>query len=125
MRTSPSRDRNDEIGEMAEAVQVFKDNALRIRKNGKRAGGSPSPRRRGNSAGFAKQLAKDFETSVGGCVDSVGASATQIKGSASGLSESADQTSRRLTRVNEATEQSSKKRSNGRLRRRRIGRIDF
>ena len=61
----PALDKTDEIGEMAQAVQVFKDNALRVKKmEGEQA--ELEQRSEAEKKAAMNQLADNFEKSVGG-----------------------------------------------------------
>ncbi|MCW8914542.1 MAG: methyl-accepting chemotaxis protein, partial [Magnetovibrio sp.] len=102
----PARDQRNEIGEMATAVQVFKDNAIEMQ--------SIEEQRKANAERRAKEkremmlnMAKQFEGSVGGVVQSVSSAATQMQSSASALSATADETSEQSVTVADAAEQAS------------------
>ena len=77
----PGQNRKDEIGEMADAVQVFKDNALAV----KRMEEEQEQQRLNNEKRVRDerlQLADNFEQAVMGIVQSVGDSATTMSTSA-------------------------------------------
>lgn len=73
----PSLDREDEIGHMAAAVQVFKDNAVEVRRL--------EAEQEANKARAAREkhelmlkMATDFESNVGSVVDFVSSAATEM-----------------------------------------------
>ena len=102
----PARSRQDEIGQMAAAVQVFKENAieterLRTEAEEKERQAAEDKRRSMN------ELADNFEGSVKGVVEVVSSSATQMQSSAAALSAIADKVSQQASAVAAATEQAT------------------
>ena len=102
----PAQGQKDEIGAMAQAVQVFKDNMIeteRLRaeqeETKKRA---EAARRQG-----MLELADRFESSVGGIVNGVTSAATELQATAQALSATAEETSRQSTAVAAASEQTT------------------
>ena len=99
----PGSDRRDEIGEMAEAVQVFKDNAIRIKemqeKEAERQAREEEARRR-----LMTEMADSFENAVGDVVNGVASSAQEMEAAASSMTSTAEQTSRQSTAAVGATE---------------------
>ncbi|MCW5703265.1 MAG: methyl-accepting chemotaxis protein [Xanthobacteraceae bacterium] len=102
----PGIGRGDEIGAMAATVQIFKDNAVRIRgleqseaENQKRAA---SERR-----AAMESLAGDFERSVSGIVRSVSAAATGMQTTAQSMTATASDASSRAATVSAASEGAS------------------
>lgn len=102
----PGRDRRDEIGKMAATVQVFKDNALRIRgleqqeaEAGKRAAAERQA--------AMQSIASDFENSVNGIVRSVASSAVGMQSTAESMTSSASDASARAANVASASERAS------------------
>jgi len=102
----PSSDRRDEIGAMAATVQVFKDNALRIRgleqqeaEAGKRAAAERQA--------AMQSIASDFENSVNGIVRSVASSAVGMQSTAESMTSSASDASARAANVASASERAS------------------
>jgi len=102
----PSRDRADEIGDMAATVQVFKDNAIEVERlkeqqieNEKRA---EQEKRAAMHA-----MADDFEQHIGHVVEAVSAAATQMQASASSMAATADQTNSQAANVATASEEAS------------------
>ena len=102
----PSLGRKDEMGEMAEAVQVFKE-----------AGQQADHMKQEEAAREAKiaeekrdtmtKLADEFETSVGEVVESVANTATELKQTAEGVSSIAERTTSQSANVAAAAEESS------------------
>ena len=89
----PAIGRRDEIGAMAHAVRVFKDNAnemerLRAEQEKQKRQAETEKRQAMN------ELAEDFATSVGVVVKAVSSSATQMQSNARTLSNTAEQTSK-------------------------------
>jgi methyl-accepting chemotaxis protein len=102
----PSRDNRDEIGQMAKAVQVFKDNAIAVQRMEQETKAAAIAAEAEKKAGMRK-LADDFQSAVGGVVNGVSSAATEMQGSAQALSATADQTSQQAGAVAAATEQAS------------------
>jgi methyl-accepting chemotaxis protein len=102
----PARENTDEIGAMAKAVQVFKDNAIAVKRMEEEAKAAAIKAEAEKKAAMRK-LADDFETAIGGVVQAVSAAATEMQGSAKSLTATADLTSRQATTVSAATEQAS------------------
>ncbi|HEV7369460.1 methyl-accepting chemotaxis protein [Arenibaculum sp.] len=102
----PGAGRRDEIGRMAQAVQVFKDNMI---ENERLA--AAQEEHKAQAARERKTamlgLADRFEASVKAIVESVAASATQMQGAASAMSGTAEGASRRAMAVASASEQAS------------------
>jgi methyl-accepting chemotaxis protein len=87
----PARDRNDEIGEMATAVQVFKNNALdRQRLAAEQEAGKQ--RAAQEKTALMNKLATDFEANIGGLISGVTAAVDQLESSAKKMADNASQT---------------------------------
>ncbi len=87
----PARDRKDEIGEMAAAVQVFKNNALdRQRLAEEQEAGKQ--RTAQEKTALMNRLAADFEANIGGLISGVSAAVTQLEASAKKMADTAAQT---------------------------------
>ncbi|WP_207461405.1 methyl-accepting chemotaxis protein [Azospirillum sp. SYSU D00513] len=102
----PATDRRDELGAMAKAVQVFKDNMIegdRLRAEQEEIKAKAERERR---AAMLK-LADDFEASVKGIVETVASAATEMQGAASSMSETAEEASRQAMAVASSAEQTS------------------
>ncbi|PKU26430.1 methyl-accepting chemotaxis protein [Telmatospirillum siberiense] len=102
----PARLRTDELGEMAGAVQVFKDNALlmeRMQKEQTEIKRLAETERREAMT----QLADGFEASVRTVVDVVSSAARGMKETAETMTKAADATSQRSSAAAEAAETAS------------------
>ncbi len=104
--TVPARGRLDEIGEMAETVQVFKDSALekvRMEREQEEAERRAEEERRATLV----KLADQFETSVGEVVEQVSSAAAEMKSSSESMSATAEETTHQSATVAAASEQAS------------------
>ncbi|MGB0683334.1 MAG: HAMP domain-containing methyl-accepting chemotaxis protein [Magnetovibrionaceae bacterium] len=102
----PAQGRKDEIGEMASAVQIFKDNAIRNKELEAEAE-EQKARSEEEKKALMNQMAADFEASVGGVVESVSSAATELQSSAQSLSSISEETSSQATAVAAAAEEAS------------------
>jgi methyl-accepting chemotaxis protein len=98
-------DRKDEIGAMAKAVIVFKENmiradALAAEQERERAAREERARR-------VEASAQNFDRSVSGVIRSVSTATTQLQGSAQTMSAAAEEASRQATAVASASEEAS------------------
>jgi len=102
----PARGRADEIGEMASAVQVFKESM------------NETERLRAEQEAMKKQaeidkvaamnkLADEFEASIRGVVNGVASAATELQATAQAMSATAEETNAQATTVAAASEQAS------------------
>ena len=102
----PARDRQDEIGDMAKALQVFKDNALRLQDVQKEQ--ADQERRATEDRKQAMMaLADSFEASVGGVVEGVNAAAVKMQVQANSMSGLAENAARQSSNAAAASEQAS------------------
>ncbi len=102
----PDTGRHDEVGEMAAAVQVFKDNAIKV--DHLKAEQEVAGRRAADEKKHAMtRLATEFESSVGTIVEAVATAAVRMETTASSMTATADQTSRQVGTVAAASEQAS------------------
>ena len=102
----PVHQRQDEVGEMARAVAVFKDNAVRMQKmqaDQAEAKAHSEQEKRRTFAG----LADSFEASVRGVVDRVSAAATEMQATAQSMSAIVEQSRQQTLTVSTASEQAS------------------
>ncbi|MBI4966843.1 MAG: HAMP domain-containing protein [Rhodospirillales bacterium] len=102
----PSTANKDELGHMAKAVLVFKENMikaehLQAEQEEMKRQAEIEKRRAIN------EMADNFEKSVMGIVNSVSSSATELQASAQSLSSVAEQTQRQSTAVSAASEEAS------------------
>ncbi len=102
----PAVGRRDEIGEMAAAVQVFRDNMLETERL--RAAQEEAERRaqEEKKAAMAK-LADDFQASIGAIVQTVTSSASELNASSTNLAGAAEETARQSVAVAAASDQAS------------------
>ncbi|WP_025038669.1 HAMP domain-containing methyl-accepting chemotaxis protein [Bradyrhizobium sp. DOA9] len=94
----PGLGKTDEIGEMAEAVQVFKDNMLetaRLRTEQAQA----EARAAAQHQAELHRLASHFEKAVGEIIETLSSSSTELEAAASTLSRTAESTQQRSTVV--------------------------
>ena len=101
----PGRDKKDEIGEMAGAVEVFKVNAIeqeRIEAEQKAEQATKEKRTR-----KMDELSSDFEKEITGILDTVASAADEMRSSAESMSATAEETSRQSGAVSAASEQMS------------------
>jgi methyl-accepting chemotaxis protein len=97
---------SDEIGAMARAVQVFKDNALAMEKM-ETERKAMTERAETEKALERNRLADQFEASVAGVVDSMSAAAAGLKNTARRMSAAAEETSKQSLSVATAAKQSN------------------
>ncbi len=102
----PARDNRDEIGFMAKAVQVFKDNAIektRLEAEQIEREQQVAEEKRATM----QKMASDFEASVGVVVNQVSSAATEMQSSSEAMSATAEETTRQASAVAAASEQAS------------------
>ena len=102
----PARTNRDEIGAMARAVQVFKENLVQTRHLEEEAKASQE-RAEVEKRQTLSRLADDFETSVRAVVEGVSTAAESMETDAQTLSTTADQTNSQSLTVAAAAEQAS------------------
>ncbi len=102
----PHTDRRDEIGEMARATQVFRDNALETERL--RAERVEEERRAKEEQRAAMAaLADEFERNVGAIVEAVSAAAAEMQANAETMAHLAEQTARQTTSVASSSDQAT------------------
>ncbi|MCZ7659156.1 MAG: methyl-accepting chemotaxis protein [Xanthobacteraceae bacterium] len=102
----PGAGRADEIGSMAQAVQVFKANGeemIRLREEQREAEERADAERKTAMRGLADQ----FESAVGGIIDGVSSASTELEAAAGTLSKTAERTQTLSTSVAAASSQAS------------------
>jgi methyl-accepting chemotaxis protein len=102
----PGIDRGDEVGAMAATVQIFKDNALRIRGL-EQAEAETQARAKAERRSAMESLATDFERSVTGIVRSVSTAAAGMQSTAQSMTSTASDASARAATVGAASESAS------------------
>ncbi|GBD47367.1 methyl-accepting chemotaxis protein [Methylopila sp. Yamaguchi] len=100
------RDRGDEVGGMAQAVDVFKDGMIRARaleeETALARAGAEAQRK-----ATMRDMADRFEAAVSGVVGAVAAASSQLQGTASGMDQAASDTARRSSTVAAAADQAA------------------
>ncbi len=102
----PGIGRGDEIGAMAATVQIFKDNAVRIRGL-EQAEAETQARAAAERRAVMENIASDFERSVTGIVRSVSTAAAGMQATAESMTATASEASARAATVGAASESSS------------------
>jgi methyl-accepting chemotaxis protein len=102
----PSRTRRDEIGDMAAAVSVFRDNLLQTRKLEEETvlarAGAEAQRKAAMRA-----MADSFEGAVGGIISMVTSSATELQATAQSMAGTATQTANQSSSVAAAADEAA------------------
>jgi len=102
----PARDSRNEIGDMAKAVEVFKNNmaeAGRLRLEQDEQKQAAEKRRRADM----ERLADSFETAIGEVIETVSSAASQLEGSATALSHTAQKNQLLSNTVSSASEEAT------------------
>ena len=99
-------ERGDEVGEMARATEVFKDNAIEAKE------AREERRRREQQAAEEKReqmrtLAENFRSSVGTVIETVSSSASELQDTARSMSSTAESTNELTVTVASASEEAS------------------
>ncbi|MGH6642648.1 MAG: methyl-accepting chemotaxis protein [Bradyrhizobium sp.] len=102
----PGLGRGDEIGAMAATVQIFKDNAVRIRGL-EQAEAATQARVAADRRAAMESIASDFERSVNGIVRTVSTAAAGMQTTAQSMTATASDASARAATVGAASESSS------------------
>jgi methyl-accepting chemotaxis protein len=101
----PALGQSDEIGRMAQAVNVLKDRSIeadRLDEERRQAGEAAEKRAR-----RLAELTRVFETGVGGIVTAVSAGSTEMRANAEALATTAEQTNQQCHAVKSASEQAT------------------
>ncbi|MBU8539950.1 methyl-accepting chemotaxis protein [Falsiroseomonas tokyonensis] len=102
----PGLSKGGELGAMARAVQVFKDNALAVRRleaEQRAAEGAAAAQRQADM----RKLASDFQAEIGGIIEQVAAAASRMESSAKGLTAFAERSSEKAGAASDATQDAS------------------
>ncbi len=102
----PGVGRKDEIGQMAETVQVFKDGMIeadRLREANQRQKAEAETERKSGMV----RLADNFEAGIKGVVNSVASQATEMQSAAQAMTHTAEQATQQATAVAASVEQAS------------------
>ncbi len=113
----PCLGRKDEVGAMAEALQVFKENAIRIEHlaeeqkalEAKTAEEKEAAERQAKEerTQTLRMLADGFEQKVSGVVDAVSSSSAEMRSNAESMASTAEETNRQASAVAAASEEAS------------------
>ena len=101
----PGTERSDELGHMAQAVLVFKDNMIRAERLAEQERIQQEARQQ--RADRIEAMVRDFDRVISTVVQGVSSAATQLQSNAQGLSATADQTNRQAGAVATAAEEAS------------------
>ena len=104
--TIPAVGRRDEIGQMASAVQVFKDNAIEKQRLEQEQAAAAERTEAEKRQGIL-QMADQFERQVKAVVDGVSSSATEMQATAQQMTSTAEETSRQAGNVASASDQAT------------------
>ncbi|TVR83369.1 MAG: methyl-accepting chemotaxis protein [Rhodospirillales bacterium] len=99
-------DRRDEIGRMARSIQVFRENALAVKRLEAEQVRQREAAEQEKRADIAR-LADLLQERIGAIVSGVGSAATELRGSAEGMSATAEETSAQAEVVVRAADQAS------------------
>ncbi|KQT79013.1 methyl-accepting chemotaxis protein [Methylobacterium sp. Leaf466] len=102
----PHAGERSEIGAMASAVAVFKDNLVRARRIEAETADARLAAEEQRKAGM-RQMADDFETAVGGVIGMVSASATELQATARTMTATATETATQSISVATAAEEAA------------------
>jgi methyl-accepting chemotaxis protein len=102
----PGVGRGDEVGKMAATVQIFKDNAVRMREL-EQSEAETQRRAAAERRAAMENLANDFERSVNGIVRSVSSAATGMQSTAQSMTSTASDASARAATVSAASQSAS------------------
>ncbi len=101
----PGREQRDEIGAMAEAVEVFKQNGIRAERLAATEAQEQAARHR--RAETMATLVREFEGKVGALTQTLSRAAGELEGTASSMTDTAARTDGRATQVAAAAHQMS------------------
>ncbi|WP_411194497.1 methyl-accepting chemotaxis protein [Rhodopseudomonas sp. BAL398] len=104
--TVPGMGRSDEIGQMAEAVEVFKINAV-ARRQLEAEQSEHEARALAQRKADTNRLADEFEGAIGEIVDTVSSSSTELEASANSLTTTAERSQHLAIAVAAASEEAS------------------
>ncbi len=99
-------ERKDEIGKMAAAVQVFKENAIEVKRLEEEQADAARRAEEEKRAGM-NAMAEQFESNVGSVLTAVSTAAGQMESSAQAMSVTAEQTNSQAATVASAAEETS------------------
>jgi methyl-accepting chemotaxis protein len=97
--------RKDEIGDIADTMQVFKENLVRNKEMQERE--AVEQEKRTKRAALIQSLTENFDQSATAVVKTVASAATEMQATATSMTATAEETSRQATAVAAASEQAS------------------
>ena len=101
----PALDRGDEIGEMAKAVQIFKDNAIEAERiEAEQAKEREAKEKRAKQI---EQASQEFDATVTSVLKTVASAATEMEATSQTMSATAEQTAQQSNAVASASEQAT------------------
>jgi methyl-accepting chemotaxis protein len=101
----PATDKRDEIGLMARAVVVFKENMIKARELAAKE--AEAIRERVARATRVSELTQGFDTSISSVLKAVASASSELQATASSMTATAEETSNQATAVAAATEEAS------------------
>ncbi|WP_167558728.1 methyl-accepting chemotaxis protein [Bradyrhizobium canariense] len=102
----PAQERRDEVGAMAQSVQVFKDNMIEaVRLRGEQD--ELKKKAETEKHGLLGKMADDFEHSVRGSLDALAGAAVELRTTSNSMSTTAGEASQQATTVAAVAEQAS------------------
>lgn len=102
----PAQERRDEVGAMAQSVQIFKDNMIEaVRLRGEQD--ASKVHAEAEKKGFLGKMADDFERGIRGSLDALAGAATDMRATSESMSATAEETSHQATTVASVAEQAS------------------
>ncbi|WP_321454389.1 methyl-accepting chemotaxis protein [uncultured Cohaesibacter sp.] len=102
----PGKERGDELGEMAAAVEVFKQNAIRTREL-EAEQEEIQHRAEIEKREMMSQMADDFNDHIGGIIDTVSSASEELSSSAKSMADVSEQTERQVAEASAASAQTS------------------
>jgi methyl-accepting chemotaxis protein len=101
----PATDKHDEIGLMARAVLVFKENMIKAKEFAEKE--AEAVKARMARAARINELTQGFDAEISSVLKSVAAASTELQATASQMSATAEETSTQASSVSAATEEAS------------------
>ncbi|WP_120497513.1 methyl-accepting chemotaxis protein [Kiloniella sp. EL199] len=102
----PAIGQKDEVGDMAQAVQIFKDNAIAVKKM-EAEKQEQEQRLEEENKRRTEEMADKFESSVGAIIGTVSSAATELQHTAQSMSSTAEETNTQSNTVRSASEDAS------------------
>lgn len=101
----PAQERGDEIGQMAVAVEVFKQNAIRVKRLAEEQ--RQEEERKATRQKVIDTSIASFQDKVGGILGTLASASTEMQHTAESMSATAEETARQSTAVSAASEQAT------------------